>query len=461
MLVVILPGVAPTLSAQAPTKPNTTNNQAGAGGATKAAPNPGQATAPTNRPPAKAATPAAPAASDVPAASGKAAPAGDGAKDKAMDKDKDKDAPAATPPVPPAPDLSFPPDANKETLLKVIATAKGFRPFNPDQYKLQQTALRDASNALIKLIDNTEDPVRMQAELDSLSSNAALMTNESDEARDKVLEKMVTYLKSRKQLTLNDIRTGMFVGFYLELQPRKSPARDLYVTMIDLLEKDEREEMQALRINLQATVHRLEMLGNKLDLNVKTIDDKPIKTEDYAGKFVLVDFFASWCEPCIQEVPRLRRHYDKYREKGLEVIAISLDDNRDALDKYLEEAKLPWPVIHDSAPELADKLQMKFGIASLPTVLFLNKEGVVVSLEARGAELDRLMERLFEMPTPAEPEPEARPGKGGPEKATDKATDKATTKLPTKPLTKRLIRPRLTRRVPRRPTRRLNSRHAT
>ncbi len=104
----------------------------------------------------------------------------------------------------------------------------------------------------------------MQAELDALSSNAALMTNESDEARDKVLEKIVTYLKSRKQLSLADVQTGMIVGFYLELQPRKSPARDVYATMVDLLESDEREEMQALRINLQASVRRLEMLGNNL-----------------------------------------------------------------------------------------------------------------------------------------------------------------------------------------------------
>ena len=331
-------------------------------------------------------------------------------KDKEMAGDAKPEAAPAAPEIPPAPDLSFPPAAGKDALLKVIATAKGFRPYNPDQYKLQQTALRDASNALMKLIDNKEDPVRMQAELDALSSNAALMTGETDEARDKVLEKIITYLKSRKQLSLADVQTGMIVGFYLELQPRKSPARDVYATMVDLMEHDEREEMQALRINLQASVRRLEMLGNKLDLNAMTIDKKPVKTDDFAGKFVLVDFFATWCTPCINEVPRLRKHYEKYREKGLEVIAVSLDDDRDALDKYLGEANLPWPVIHDSAPELADKLQMKYGIASLPTVLFLNKEGIVVSLEARGAELDRLMERLFEMPTPAEPEPEASSG---------------------------------------------------
>jgi hypothetical protein len=99
----------------------------------------------------------------------------------------------------------------------------------------------------------------------------------------------------------------------------------------------------------------------------------------------------------------LQKHFEKYREKGLEVIAISIDEDRAELEKYLAAHKLAWPVIHDGAKDPKEKLQTKFGISSLPYVLLLNKEGVVVSLEARGSELDRLMERIFEEPTPAEP----------------------------------------------------------
>ena len=66
---------------------------------------------------------------------------------------------------------------------------------------------------------------------------------------------------------------------------------------------------------------------------------------------------------------------------------------------------MPWQVIHDNAADPFDRLQLKFGVAALPTVLLLNKEGTVVSLEARGAELDRLMEMIFEAPTPADPPP--------------------------------------------------------
>ncbi|MCC6511054.1 MAG: TlpA family protein disulfide reductase, partial [Pirellulaceae bacterium] len=157
-------------------------------------------------------------------------------------------------------------------------------------------------------------------------------------------------------------------------------------------------------------------------------------TDDFAGKFLRVDFFATWCEPCLADVPRLKRHYEKHHSKGLDIISISLDEKREVLDKYLETAKLPWPVIHDAAPELKDKLQIKYGVLSLPTVLLLNKEGVVVSLEARGAELDRLMDRIFEMPTPAEPEtpgsasPNTSPNGSPAEKPADKATDKPAVK---------------------------------
>ncbi|MEO8272040.1 MAG: TlpA disulfide reductase family protein, partial [Aureliella sp.] len=171
----------------------------------------------------------------------------------------------------------------------------------------------------------------------------------------------------------------------------------------DLLENDEREEMQSLRLNLKASIGRLDLLGSKFELEAKSLDGRIVRIDDYAGKFVIVDFFASWCGPCLTEVPHLKKQFEKYQDKGLEVIAISLDTEADALDKYLQRAELPWPVIHDDHEDPLQRLQMKFGVSNLPTVLLLNKEGVVVSLEARDAELDRLMQMLFETPTLADP----------------------------------------------------------
>jgi len=319
-----------------------------------------------------------------------------------------QDPPASPPDIPPLPDLTIAANADSKFLLKLIATAKAIKPQSAEQFKAMQTAIRDASRQLIKVTkaDKISDEYR-QAEIDVIASSVSLMTYFSEKEQSEVVTQIHEFLKGRTELTMQDVQTGMFTAAMLELQPNKKPSRDTYQLMDELLKEDEREEMQSLRINLQAAVRRLDLLGNKFDLKAMALGDKSIDIDDYAGKFVVVDFFATWCEPCLAEIPRLARHYDKYRGKGLEIIGISLDGEAGALQHFLDREKLPWPIIHDNAENISERIQMKFGVSSLPTVLLLNKEGTVVSLEARGSELDRLMQMLFEAPTPAAPNPNA------------------------------------------------------
>lgn len=317
--------------------------------------------------------------------------------------------PATPQPLPteavPFPDLTIAADATTEQLKALVEQAKQLRPRNPDQYQAMQTAIRDASKRLVKQLDKVKDAQRIQqAELDTISSSVSLMTFIGEDSQQKTLEQVHEFLKGRKELSLQDTQTGVLAAAMLELQPNKQPARDTYQLLSDLLENDAREEMQSLRLNLQASIRRLDLLGNKFDLKATSLDGHEIQIDDFAGKFVIVDFFASWCEPCLTDMPHLKQQFAKYQDKGLAVIAISLDTDATALDKYLKQAELPWPVIHDNAKDPLQRLQMKFGVSHLPTLLLLNKEGTVVSLEARGAELERLMEMLFETPTLAEPQ---------------------------------------------------------
>ncbi len=333
------------------------------------------------------------------------------------------EAPSTTvspPQHPPFPDLTIPRDADAKTLDELIARAKAARPHVPQEYQAMQTAIRDASKRLLTFLKGQETtPQYQQAELDAISSTVALMTYFGEDAKQKTLEQVHAFLKGRKTLSLADVNTGLMAATMLELQPNKTPARETYQLLNELLEDDEREEMQSLRINLQASIRRLELLGHNFELDEQSLDGKRLRIEDYAGKFIIVDFFATWCEPCLTEVPRIQKHYAKYKDKGLEVIGISLDDDVEALKAYLEGAKLPWPIVHDDAPEPLDRLQMKFGVSHLPTVLLLNKEGIVVSLEARGAELDRLVQMLFDAPTPAPAPPAAAEGSKDESKTND------------------------------------------
>jgi peroxiredoxin len=313
------------------------------------------------------------------------------------------------------PDLTLPADANADQLQKFIRTAKSAQPRNPAQYRTMQTAIRDASRMLMaEFKEEKSSAAYQQAELDVITSSVLLMTFFGEDAQRRTLEQVHQYLERRKTLGISDVQTGMMAAAILEIQPDKQPARQTYELLDRLLENDEREEMQALRLNIQANIRRLDLLGSELELEATALDGTPVRISDFAGSFVLVHFFATRlatnqiCQPCLSDIPDLRRYYEQYQPKGLAIIGISLDEDRSALADYAEQERLPWPVIHDDAADSLKALRMQFGISQIPTVFLLNKEGVVVSLEARGAELNRLMQMLFESPTPA-PEPPGAP----------------------------------------------------
>ena len=90
-------------------------------------------------------------------------------------------------------------------------------------------------------------------------------------------------------------------------------------------------------------------------------------------KIVLVDFYATWCEPCVEEVPNVVVNYGKYHDKGLEIIGISLDKAGAAekLASFTKEHKMPWPQVYDGKYWKSDLVQ-KYGIDSIPRMILID-----------------------------------------------------------------------------------------
>lgn len=116
--------------------------------------------------------------------------------------------------------------------------------------------------------------------------------------------------------------------------------------------------------------------------------NKPIRLVDFRGKVVLVDFWATWCKPCVDELPGVKRAYKKYHKQGFEIISISLDNNVGTCKRFIEKHKLEWHHIADGRGWNAE-LAVKHKITGIPAAIVVGKDGRVISLRARGEDLER------------------------------------------------------------------------
>lgn len=141
-----------------------------------------------------------------------------------------------------------------------------------------------------------------------------------------------------------------------------------------------------LRQRVQAELARLDLIDKPLpDVVFKDIDGKPLRLSDLRGKFVLVDFWATWCEPCLAELPQLRAAYDQYRANGFEVIAVSLDESVKPLAEFIRDRKLPWRQVHNATCE--NDLVALFQIGSIPSNVLIGPDGRALRLDLRGPTL--------------------------------------------------------------------------
>ena len=111
------------------------------------------------------------------------------------------------------------------------------------------------------------------------------------------------------------------------------------------------------------------------------------------GKVVLIDFWATWCRPCVAEVPNVKDTYDKYHAQGFEVVGISLDQEKDKLTRFVGEHKMEWPQFFDGL-EFQNKFARQFGIDSIPAMMLVDKKGVLRDINARedlGGKVTRLL----------------------------------------------------------------------
>jgi peroxiredoxin len=145
-----------------------------------------------------------------------------------------------------------------------------------------------------------------------------------------------------------------------------------------------------LRQRITAELARLDMIGKPAPaVRVKDLDGRELSFADFRGRYVLVDFWATWCEPCLEELPHLRAAYEAFRAKGFEIVAVSLDETPQPVAEFARERKLPWRQVHNATCD--GDLVAAFGVTSIPATFLIGPDGAIVRLDLRGEALAKAL----------------------------------------------------------------------
>jgi len=230
-------------------------------------------------------------------------------------------------------------------------------------------------NNYMTLKEQIKDPVLLKKQLDSVYNNSW------QPAYNKILDNAL-------EANANNV-ISMVVASDLS----RSSSVGKMDTIFSKLSADIKEKPMVKRLIDRNDSLKKTAVGQKFtDFTITQEDSTKVSLSDYAGKgkYVLVDFWASWCGPCRGEVPNLKELYSKYKGDKFEIVGVAVWDQLDKSKKIMKEDKMTWPQILN-AGEIPTKI---YGITGIPHIMLIGPDGTIVARELRG---DAMKEKVKEV----------------------------------------------------------------
>lgn len=186
-------------------------------------------------------------------------------------------------------------------------------------------------------------------------------------------------------------------------------------------------------VKAQGALRRLNLTGNKLALAGNTLQGQKLSTTQYAGKVVLVVFWASYAQPFTDDLPAIKEAYAKYQKSGFEILGINLDTDVSSLNAYLKDQGITWQNLREAPKEAGMQPgDFGYGIVSVPTMFLVNKEGIVEG-GITSANLDFAVDALIQGKKLEATRPDAATAGGSPGQANQAADRNGATAQKSRP----------------------------